>query len=354
MNDEDFARQAFAAAFRSGPTGEPPTLPDVKLLARHGRRANRNRHGLYAAGSTVLAGAAVAGIVTGPTLLGLGSPSSSDVGTGTQGAASTTPPASPATSSSSSPTDPAKPSPGVPCATPPAINWLSVMNGALPAGVTATADHASTCVQLADGSRTVEALFKLSTGTVELQVSVGTGPDIAAKAGAAAGMIGIAPAPDSPSGSLNPGSLTSPQASKMADAAAAAAMNSASAVGKPPASSPPAPDAAAIASLEAKKQAIASARATASPAPAAGTGDGIKGVDDQSCSKVAADENACVSHLTKGTLSVVDVQLMRTGGAPLIVDVAASNGKDASVPATGQLPSDATVVALAQAVAAHF
>jgi hypothetical protein len=352
MNDEDFAKQAFAAAFRSGQTGEPPTLPDVEFLARQGRRANRNRHGLYAAGTTVAAGVAVAGVVTGPALLGLGSPSTSDLGTGAQSAAATTP--SPSASTSSSAVDAGKPSPGVPCATPLAINWLSVVNGVLPAGVTATADHAATCVQLPDGSRMVEALFKLSTGTVELQVNVGTGPDIAAKAGAAAGMIGTAPGAASAPESLDPSALTSLQASKMADAAAAAAMNSASAGGKPPASLPPSLDPAAIASLEAQKQAIASAHATASPAPGAETGDGVKGVDNQSCSEVGSDENACVSHVTKGTLSVVDVQLLRTGSSPLMLDVAASNGKDASVPATGQLPSDATMVALAQAVAAHF
>jgi len=348
MNDEDFARQAFAAAFRSGPTGEPPTLPDVELLARHGRRVNRNRHGLYAAGSTVLAGAAVAGIVTGPTLLGLGSPSPSDVGTGAQG--TTTPLSSPAPSSSSSAPDPAKPSPGVPCAPPGTINWLTVVNGALPAGVTATADHAANCVQLPDGSRTVEALFKLSTGTVELQVNVGTGPDIAAKAGAAAGMIGIAPATDSPSKSLDPSAIASLEAEKMARAAAAAGDNSASPVGSPQ----PSLDAAAVASLEAQKHAMASAQATASPAPGADRGSQTKPSSDQSCSAVGPDENACVSHLTKGSLSVVDIQLLRSGSSPLMVDVAASNGKDLPVPATGQLPSDATMLALARAVAAHF
>jgi hypothetical protein len=310
MNDEDFAREAFAAAFRSGPTGEPPTLPDVELLARHGRRANRNRHGLYAAGSTVLAGAAVAGIVTGPTLLGLGSPSPSDVGTGAQG--TTTPPSSPAPSSPAD--DPAKPSPGVPCATQPTVNWLSVINGALPAGVTAAADHTN-CVQMPDGSRSVEAMFTLSTGTVELQVTVSSGPDIAAKLGAAAGMVGIAPATDSPSLSLDP---------------------------------------AAIASLDAQKHAMASAQETASPAPGTASGSRLKPASDQSCAQVGSDENACVSHLTKGSLSVVDVQLLQTGSAPLMVDVAASNGKDVSVAAAGQLPSDATMVAIAQAVAAHF
>jgi hypothetical protein len=350
MNDEDFARHAFAAAFRSGQTGEPPTLPDVESLARHARRASRNRHGAYAAGTTVLAGVAVAGVVTGPALLGLGSSSPSGVGTG---ASTTTPPSSPAPSRSSSAVDPAKPSPGVPCATPPAIDWVSVMNGALPAGVTATADHSANCVQTPDGSRTVQAMFKLSTGSVELQVTVGSGVDIARKAGEAQGMLGTSPGTDPPAESLDPSTLTSLQASKMAAAAAAAGMNSTSAVKAPP-SQEPSLDAAAIASLEAYKQSLASAGATASPAPGAGTGDGTKGVDNQSCSKVSSDENACVSHVTKGTLAVVDVQLMRTGDAPLIVDVTASNGKDASVPATGQLPSDATMVALAQAVATHF
>ncbi|HTC69312.1 MAG TPA: hypothetical protein VK662_07080, partial [Acidothermaceae bacterium] len=187
MNDDDFARQAFTAAFRSGHTGEPPTLPDVELLALHARRANRNRHGAYVAGTTALAGVVVAGVVTGPGLLGLGTPSSSGIGT----AAGGTPPASPSPSKSSSAPDPAKPSPGVPCAPPPAINWVSVVTAALPAGVTATADHSANCVQTPDGSRTVQALFKLSTGTVELQVTVGSGPDIAAKAGGERAMIGI-------------------------------------------------------------------------------------------------------------------------------------------------------------------
>jgi hypothetical protein len=351
MNDEDFARHTFAAAFRSGQTGEPPTLPDVELLAQHGRRANRNRHGLYAAGSTVLAGAAVAGVVAGPALLGLGSASPSDVGTGAQG--TTIPPASPTPSPSKSGPDTAQPSPGVPCAPAPTINWLSVVNGALPAGVTATPDHAANCVQTSDGSRSIEALFKLSTGTVQLQVNAQTGPDIAAKlGGGAAAQIeiarGMAPSPQS----LDPSTEAKLEASKMA-AASAAGLNSASAIEKP-ASSPSAPlDAAAIASLEAQKRAMASAAATKSPAPGAATEE-TKPPSDQTCSPVSSDETACVSHLTKDSLSVVDVQLLRTGGNPVAIDVAASNGKDLSVPAAGQLPSDATMVAIAQAVAAHF
>ena len=201
-----------------------------------------------------------------------------------------------------------------------------------------------------DGSRTVQALFKLSTGTVQLQVTVGSGPNIARKVGSAQGMIGDAPATD-PSESLDPSTLASLQAQKQALASAGA--TGSGAPGSAASASPP-PDSAAIASLEAQKQAIASAHATESPAPGAETGPGTKGDDNQTCSKVSSDENACLTHTTKGSLSVVDVQLVRTGSAPLIVDVAASNGKDPSVLATGQLPSDATMTALAEAVATHF
>ena len=350
MNDEDFARHAFAAAFRSGQTGEPPTLPDVELLARHGRRANRNRHGAYVVGTTALAGVAVAGVVTGPSLLGLGSTSPSSVGAGAQGAAASTPPSSPAPTGSSSAPDQAKPSPGVPCATPATINWLSVVSGALPTGVIATADHSANCVQTPDESRSYEALFKLSTGGVELQVNVGTGPDIAAKVGGGTVKVGIPPASQSASESLDPAALAKLRAIKMA---AAGAGNSAPPNGAAPSSS--SPDPAALASLQAQKRVLASAAATASPAPGAASAGGIKGVADGSCSKVAADANACVSHLTKGSISVVDVELLRTGGSPIVVDVTASNGKDdIPTPAPGQLPSDATMLALAQAVAAHF
>ena len=342
MNDEDFARRAFAAAFRSGHTGEPPTLPDVELLAQHGRRANRNRHGAYAAGTTALAGVVVAGVVTGPALLGLGTPSSSgnSVGAGA--------PASPAPSSSSSAPDPAKPSPGVPCTTPPAIDWASVLAAALPAGVTATADHSANCVQTPDGTRTIEALFKLSTGNVELQVNVGSGPEIARKLSAAA-VIGNGPGLEPGSLSQDPATISKLEAAKRATAPPASGTTASDTT-----SPSPSLDAAAIASLEAQKHAMASAQATTSPAPGASKADGTKPGYKGTCSQVGPNENACVSHMPKDSLSVVEVQLLRTGSAPVLVDVAASNGKGLSTPAPGQLPSDATMTALAEAVAAHF
>jgi hypothetical protein len=222
----------------------------------------------------------------------------------------------------------------------------------LPTGVTATADHSANCAQTSDGLRTVEALFTLSTGDVTLQVNVMTGAKIAAKLGAAGGLIGIAPTTQPPLESLDPSTLANLRASKLAAAASAAGDNSAAAVGAPP-SAPALLDAAAIASLQAQKQALASARATASPAP--GAAGAIKAVAGGTCSPVSADENACVSHLTNGSVSIVEAQIVRKGSTPLVVDVTATNGKDdAATPDPSQLPSDTTMRAIAQAVATHF
>jgi hypothetical protein len=390
MNDEDFARQAFAAAFRSGSTGEPPALPDVEGLASRGRRAARYRHGTYAAGTTALAGVVTAGIVTGPALLGLGTNAGShSVSAGGGGATTSAGSASVAAS--------AKPFAGVPCTSSPTINWLGVVSAALPAGVTATPDdRAASCTQMSDGSRSYEARFKLSTGEVGLQVNVGTGHDVAVKLGAGAIKLGLEPSDAAES--LDPSTLASLQAKKLAAAAcensAAAAMATRSEVplasldaaaiasleaqkkglagavvtcensvrddpGLAKAGSAsaraldPSLDAAGIASAEAKKHAIASAEATASPVPGADEGDG-KPIGDGGCSRGDANETTCVSHIAKGSISVVEVQLLRGGSSPILVDIQASNGKGLSTPAPGQLPSDATMTAIAEAVASHF
>jgi hypothetical protein len=327
--------------FRAGNAGEPDLLPDLDRIATHGRRAARSRQGIYAAGTVALAGAVTAGVVSGPSLLGLGSGSSKIV-SGSQ------PTDAPASASKSVP-DVVKPSPGVPCATPPTIDWASVVNAALPAGVTATADHSANCVQTPDGTRSVEALFKLSTGEVGLQVTVGAGPEIARKLAAGHGGLGVVVSPGPASGSLDAATLAKLREAKMA---AASGVTSVPGVGESSAS--PSPDPAALASLEAQKRAYASAAATASDSPGVSGTLGIKESGTGSCSQVAPDENACVSHLTKDSLSVVDVQILRTGASPLIVDVTASNGKNLSTAAPTQLPSDATMLAIAQAVAAHF
>lgn len=338
MNDEDFARHAFAAAFRSGQTGELPTLPDVELLARGARRASRNRHGAYVVGTTALAGVAVAGVVTGPALLGLGSPSPSGISAGA--------PSSPLPTPSSSVPDPVKPSPGVPCVTPAAIDWASILAAALPAGVTATPDRSANCVTYPDGTRSVEASFKLSTGEVGLQVNVGTGAEIARKLSGGLTKVGVGTIPEPGTGSQDPATISQLEAAKLA----AAGLSPGSAVDATAPSSSLNP--AALASLQAQKRAAASAAATASPAP--GDASGAKEAATGSCSKVGADENVCVSRMSNGSSSVVDAQFLRTGSKAVVVDVAASNGKNLATAAPGELPSDATMTAIAEAVAAHF
>jgi hypothetical protein len=217
---------------------------------------------------------------------------------------------------------------------------------ALPAGVAATSDHSANCVQLPDGTQNVEASFKLSTGEVGLQIDVGTGAEIARKLSGGLTKVGAGTIPESGTGSQDPATISQLEAAKLA------------AAGLPPGSaidstSPsPSLNPAALASLQAQKRAAASAAATASPA--SGGTSGVKETANGTCSKVGADGNVCVSRMSKGSSSVVDAQFLRTGSNSVVVDVTASNGKDLATPAPGELPSDATMTAIAEAVAAHF
>jgi hypothetical protein len=72
VNDEEFARRVFARAFESGTAGEPPTLPSLERIAARSRRTARTRQGVYAASSVALGGVVTAGVVSGPSLIGLG------------------------------------------------------------------------------------------------------------------------------------------------------------------------------------------------------------------------------------------------------------------------------------------
>jgi hypothetical protein len=175
MNDEDFARDAFAAAFHAGPTGEPPALPDVESLVTGGRRASRQRHGVYAAGTTALAGVVTAGVVTAPTLLGFGGGSPSVVSAGAGGTTAAQ------TASKPSPTRDLEKPVGVACATPPAVDWTAVVAAALPASVHAVADPDVSCLTFSDGSRRVDAGFTLSVPTSTLQIEVQSGGRLAEK-----------------------------------------------------------------------------------------------------------------------------------------------------------------------------
>lgn len=367
MNDEDFARDAFAAAFHSGHTAEPPTLPDVESLVKGGRRASRQRHGVYAAGTTALAGVVTAGVVTAPTLLGFGGSSPSEISAGAGGTTAALSSSAPSSSAPdpAGPAGPAKPSSGVTCATPPAIDWASVLASALPAGLTATADHFANCVETSNGSRSMEALFTLSTGAA-VQLNVNTGPDIAAKLNAAASAksgidlksvqaspdpseaaleasklarAGLTSGPDaaSSSASLDPAAIASLEAHKRALASASASL-----------------DAATMSSLDAQKHALANLAATSSDSASSGGSPDVVDNQSGSCSTQTPAKTVCVSHFTKGSLSVVDVQILRSSGNALVIDAIASDGKNAPTPVPGLLPSDATMVAIAEAVAAHF
>jgi hypothetical protein len=321
MNDEEFARQAFAAAFRSGSTGEPATLPDIEGLAFRGRRAARRRHTGFAAGTTALAGVVTAGVVTGPTLLGIGSDSPSQlVRSASGGAAPSAAPTVTASPSQSRPDLP-KPSAGVACATPPSINWVAVVAPVLPAGVTATTTHAATCVEM-PGSRSVQAVLALSQEAVALQVTVNTGSNLEAKLG---GGVSSGPVKAGAGASASPQSTVSPT-----------------------------PNASTMTAVEAKKEAaIQSAAAGAKASPEVKSSPDVP--PNAECAAVTPQENVCVTRLTKGPFLVTDVMLVRSGASPVVVDVVASNdlGGTAS-PVAAAVPDDAFVVSVAKAVAAQF
>jgi hypothetical protein len=348
MNDEDFARQAFAAAFRSGPTGEPPTLPDVERLAFRARRASRQRHGAYAAGTTALAGVVTAGIVTGPALLGLGSPSPSGVSAAAGGPTLGSPSKSP--SESQSPGN-AKPS-GVPCAAPPAIDWAAVVGGALPAGIHAVPDHAANCLEFPEGSRSIEAGFTLSVPGSVLQISVEKGGALATKLGQTSKPLESKSALPTASGS---GSTDSSSASPSLDPSALASLQALK--------RSMAADSSALASLDAMKQSMAAkddaaaraAKESAAASASSAAGNSI-GKTPPSCHPVAANMTACASTVTKGGFVGTEVQLIRTGADPVVIDVVAASGTDGPSPAPGtKAPlDDAQVTAIAQAVVAHF
>jgi hypothetical protein len=343
MNDEDFARQAFATAFAA----EPKTLPDAEALAFRGRRAARNRRGIYAAGTTALAGVVTAGVAGGPSLLNLGAGSGSTTGTAAAGSGpSVSPSVSPSRSPSQSP-DAGKPS-GSPCATPPAIDWAGIIAAALPAGIHAVSDHAVNCLDFPEGSRSIEAGFKLSVPGSVLQIEVEHGGMLAHKLGETAPPLQADSSSASPT--LDPSALASLQALKRSMA-----------------------DPSTMASLDAKKQSMAaqndaaaraakeSAAASAKYSAAAGaTSVGSDSVDKTppSCQQLAADVTACASAVTKGGFVGTEVQLIRTGADPVVIDVVAASGDgtDAPSPAPGtKAPLNAAqVTAIAQALVAHF
>jgi hypothetical protein len=160
VNDEDFARQFFARALDAA--SEPGALPDIDHITAAGRKAARNRQGLYAAGSVALVGAVTAGVVTASSLLDLG-------GNGTSTLTTTGSP------SSSNALQILTKAPGVPCSQPPHIDWTALVTPHLPTGASLTPLHEPTCVQPAPGATAIEALYTLSHPDGTLQIDVETG-----------------------------------------------------------------------------------------------------------------------------------------------------------------------------------
>ena len=349
MNDEDFARQAFATAFAAGSSKEPMTLPDAEALAFRGRRAARNRRGIYAAGTTALAGVVTAGVAGGPSLLNLGAGSGTTTGTAAAGGGSSVSPV-PSKSPSQSP-DAVKPS-GVPCATPPTIDWAGIVAAALPAGIHAVPDNAVNCLDFPEGSRSIEAGFTLSVPGSVLQISVEKGGALATKLGQTSKPLESKSAPPAASGS---GSADSSSASPSLDPSALASLQALK--------RKMAADASTRASLDAMKQSMAAkdnaaARAAKESAAASASSDGTNSINKTppSCHRVAANISVCASTVTKGGYVGTDVQLIRTGADPVVIDVVAASGTDAPSPAPGtKAPlDDVQVTAIAQAVLTHF
>jgi hypothetical protein len=354
MNDEDFARQAFATAFAAGSSKEPMTLPDAEALAFRGRRAARNRRGIYAAGTTALAGVVTAGVAGGPSLLNLGAGSGA-TGVAAAGGSSVSPVSPVPPKSPSQSPDAVKPS-GVPCATPPTIDWAGIVAAALPAGIHAVPDNAVNCLDFPEGSRSIEAGFTLSVPGSILQISVEKGGALATKLGQTSKPLESKSAPPAASGS---GSADSSSASSALDPSALASLQALKHSMVDPST---------LASLDAMKQSIAAkddaaaraakerlAAAAAASLASDGTNPDHKTVQP-SCHQVAPNISVCASTVTKGGYVGTDVQLIRSGADPVVIDVVAASGTDAPSPAPGtKAPlDDVQVTAIAQAVLTHF
>lgn len=342
MNDEEFARSIFARAFESGTTGEPPTLPSIERIAARGRQAARTRQGVYAASSVALAGVVTAGVVSGPSLIGLGGGSGETSSAGqpagsvkTSGSATTS---APITVKGKTVTQ---------CPTPPqALAWASLIKSHLPADVgitpsskptsskassspsttssasnfvTSTAGAATatsggvSCVILPDGSTLMESIFALTPNGV-LQVEVSTGqPNRSAS-------------PSTGTSSLSKEDVAKLQALK-SDLAAAHASGASGGSGKP------APGGTGVDASNASD--------TAKPPVSAPT---------PVCSDVKTGEQVCASSVAKGGYTGFDIELTRTSPTPLRVEVAAST------PDTGTAPSvdAAQLTAVAEAIAAQY
>ena len=322
MNDEDFARNAFRHAMESSFAGEPTGLSSLDDIAARARRGNRTRQGVYAAGAVALAGVVTAGVVAGPSVLGLGS-GSPDSSTAGQAGDTTT-------AGTGTPPDKAKVAAA--CPTPPQIDWATIISQQV-AGIRVTpvskasAPDQNNCYLMPDGSMNIEVLFDTGNPTGLIQIDVNTG-------GAKNGR-GSASASKTPNASEE----ASLRALKLKLASEQATAKSSD-------------DTAA-----AQKQALKSQLATEKPTGAATNSPANTAVKTPeptpTCTGAKETQVICTVDVGKGGYVGMSATLTRTTPTPLFVEVVGSTSAPATPGQRAPLTS-AQLSAIAQAVAAHF
>lgn len=321
MNDEDFARNAFRHAMESSFAGEPTGLPNLDDIAARARRGNRTKQGVYAASAVALAGVVTAGVVAGPSVLGLGS-GAPETSTASQ-------PDSTAPGATGTQLDKAKLATA--CPTPPQIDWAAIIGQQVP-GVTvtpvskATAPDGNNCYLLPDGSMNIEVLFDVSNPNGIVQIDVNTG-------GSKAGR-------ESPTSSRTPSAseLASLQALKQKLASEQATSGT--------------PNASDLANAALKSQ-----LATEKPTGAATNSPATTAVKSPEPTPTCAGDKTrqviCTLDVAKAGYVGMSAALTRTTPTPLFVQVIGSTNAPATPGQSAPLTS-AQLSAIAQAVASHF
>jgi hypothetical protein len=291
MNDEEFARRAFAETFAPGQP-EPVCGLDLAMITSRGRRSARRRQGVYAAGTTALAGVVTAGVVIGPGHF-RAPHSSVQSATGVSGTATVDPAGSPSASKPAAST--AAPSAGVACST----DLATLAAQYLPASLHATLDKSATCVQDGNGDQTAQVSFDIPGNPGAIQITVGAGTTKVLPSGQGVGGATSTTSPGQPLGSAS------------------------------------------IESLREKKLAAAAAAAKSSPAPMASN------EPQGSCRPSNATEIVCVRPVVKGPEHVIVVDLTRSAPKKLDVQVVASS--------TNEPPLDTQqLTSIALSLASHF
>lgn len=319
MNDEEFARRAFAETFGSDQP-EPVADLDVSRIASRGRRSARTRSGLYAAGTTALAGVVTAGIVIGPGFIH--TPHSSTLDSAAGGSATADPAAStPAPSGQ-------QPSGGPTCHT----DLAAIAGEDIPASLHATLSGPATCVQEGLGNQTAQVQFDIpgDPGALQITVGVGTGSAGSSVGSAPNGSAANPPASKVPGQPLSSASLDSLRAKKLALA------------GMPVNGQDQPLSSASVSALQAQKFAAGAAAATNAAAP-------MNGQPQESCQPSTSTGTVCVRPVVKGPMHVIVVDLTRSStSTTLAVQIVASSTTDVPPMTTPQLTS------LARSLAGHF